>query len=47
MQESSFSQSFFGGGKLSPLARGDKRDRRRQKFNAIVTVWTVPGGTFV
>jgi DNA-directed RNA polymerase subunit beta' len=36
MQESAFSQSFFGGGKLSPLTRGDAREsRRRVTFEVI------------
>jgi len=36
MQESSMSQTFFGGGKLSPLTRGEPREaRRRFTFDAI------------
>ena len=36
MQESPFSQSLFGSGKLAPLTRGDGRDaRRRFNFDAI------------
>jgi DNA-directed RNA polymerase subunit beta' len=36
MQESPFSQSLFGGGKLAPLTRGESRDsRRRFNFDSI------------
>ena len=35
MQESGFSQSFFGGGKLTPLTRGETRSRSRVNFDAI------------